>query len=82
MKTLALFVDTGSPDEPIFFELDGDYQRFHNCFINKVPESPEEEKFTAEMQDLIYDANGNFLLPVLKAPTLDWDFFIVCGFYS
>jgi len=83
MKTLFLFEEL--PEQSFFFELEGDYSRFNEIYINgsgpkgKAAQAAYE-KLTDELNSLVYDpTEGTVLVPKLDAPTKDWSHFVKCG---
>jgi len=87
VKTLVLFELI--PDESYFFELEGDYSRFNGVYINmnapKGVDKEEHEKLSNELNDVMYDKNGNNRVTdalKLKAPTKDWTHFVKCGMFG
>lgn len=83
VKTLFLFEEM--PEISTFFELEGDYTRFNDIYINATGPKGKAaqaayEKLTTELSTLVYDPEtGNKLIPTLDAPTKDWTHFVKCG---
>lgn len=92
MKTLMLYWDGSDDLTPKFIELDGDYSRLNNIYINGYLDMDDDnpagrakrdhhQSLQDELSNLVLDARtGRIKLPILNQPTKDWDFFIHCGF--
>lgn len=73
VKTLVLFEEI--PESTNFMVFEGDYSHLAGVYINSGALPDEEEELSA----LVYDDNGRFKIPLIEAPTKDWDYFIKCG---
>lgn len=87
MKTLLLFLDN---DGAHFFDLEGDFSRFHGVYINTcLPEdSPHSEEEYAALQlelfELMFYAEnheqeGELKITECAIPTKDWTHYALCG---
>lgn len=64
--------------QPMFLELEGDYSRFDNVYVNAFVEDIEE-KLQDELNTFMYGTEGIMKYKFSAAPTKDWDIFIQCG---
>ena len=73
MKTLFLY-DRCGDDAPTFFVLEGDYQHLDGIYGNSSEDQQKVKELSCILQqdDLIF----------FSAPTKDWDYFVLVGWFS
>lgn len=61
-------------DSAFFFELSGDYRHLDDTFIGS-----DNEIKGQELNNLVFDEEGEVIVSKLNEPTRTWDYFITCG---
>ena len=89
MKTLMSWreINDGSI-QPMFLELEGDYTRFDNVYINMFVDDEDElhrpnlAALQDELNTFMFGTDGVMKHKFSAVPTKDWDIFIQCGFIA
>jgi hypothetical protein len=75
-KLTTLFLYTATEEDPVFFELEGDYSDLNGVYINSTGSHDKLDK----LNEVLFDEDGNFLQKKLTEPTKDWTWFAMVGF--